>query len=94
LLIKAIRQTDPDLRMPPSAKLTEAQIAVLETWVKSGAPFPATAAGAAAAVSAAGVACASRNDENASATTSKRSPAQHLFMHVFFMIVFNLLSQK
>jgi len=40
LLITAVRQTDKDLRMPPKQKLTDAQIADLETWVKSGAIDP------------------------------------------------------
>jgi mono/diheme cytochrome c family protein len=42
-LIKAIRQTDADLKMPPKGKLTDAQIADLATWIKMGAPWPATA---------------------------------------------------
>ena len=41
LLIKAVRQGDPDLQMPPKGeKLSAAQIAVLEQWVKLGAPAP------------------------------------------------------
>jgi acetyl esterase/lipase len=41
LLIKAVRYKDEDLRMPPDdKKLTEAQVAILETWVKMGAPLP------------------------------------------------------
>jgi mono/diheme cytochrome c family protein len=40
LLLVAVRQTDKDLRMPPGKKLTEAQIADLEAWVKSGAADP------------------------------------------------------
>jgi hypothetical protein len=44
LLIKAIRYTDDDLRMPPkNKKLSTAQIDTLEQWVKAGAPFPAIA---------------------------------------------------
>src|SRR5437867_2679352 len=40
-LIKAIRYTDPDLQMPPKdKKLSDAQIADLEAWVKMGAPDP------------------------------------------------------
>jgi mono/diheme cytochrome c family protein len=39
LLIKAVRYDDPDLQMPPKGKrLSEAQIADLEAWVKMGAP--------------------------------------------------------
>lgn len=41
LLIKAVRYEDEDLRMPPDDKrLTAAQVAILETWVKMGAPVP------------------------------------------------------
>jgi len=43
LLIKAIRYTDADLQMPPKdKKLSAAQIADLEAWVKMGAPDPRT----------------------------------------------------
>ncbi len=43
LLIKAIRYTDKDLQMPPKdKKLSAAQIADMETWVKMGAPDPRT----------------------------------------------------
>ncbi|MDB5387188.1 MAG: hypothetical protein JWM11_2834, partial [Planctomycetaceae bacterium] len=42
LLIKAILQTDEDLKMPPKGKLTEKQIADFTQWVKLGAPYPAT----------------------------------------------------
>ena len=41
LLIKAVRYKDEDLRMPPGGeKLTGAQVADLEAWVKMGAPLP------------------------------------------------------
>src|SRR5437879_5558594 len=44
LLIKAVRYTDPDLQMPPKGKkLSDSQIADLETWVKMGAPDPRVA---------------------------------------------------
>ncbi len=43
LLIKAVRYKDENLQMPPkNKKLSEAQIADLETWVKMGAPDPRT----------------------------------------------------
>lgn len=43
LIIKAIRYTDDDLKMPPkNKKLSAEQIADLETWVKMGAPDPRT----------------------------------------------------
>ncbi len=40
LLIKAVRYTDSDLRMPPKTKLTDAEIRIFEEWVKMGAPDP------------------------------------------------------
>jgi hypothetical protein len=39
LLIKAVRHVD-DLKMPPTKKLTKAQIADLTQWVRIGAPWP------------------------------------------------------
>ena len=43
LLIKAVRYKDPDLQMPPkNKKLSDAQIANLEAWVKMGAPLPSS----------------------------------------------------
>jgi hypothetical protein len=38
--IEAIRYAQPDLQMPPKAKLAEAAIADLTAWVKMGAPWP------------------------------------------------------
>ena len=43
LLIKAVRQTDAALKMPPKGKLSAEEIADLEAWVKMGAPDPRTA---------------------------------------------------
>ncbi len=40
LLIKAIRYTDPDLKMPRMEKLSSIVIADFEKWVKMGAPDP------------------------------------------------------
>ncbi|MFO1022838.1 MAG: DUF1549 domain-containing protein [Planctomycetales bacterium] len=40
LLIQAVRYQDPDLQMPPDAKLPAAEIAILEQWVKTGAYDP------------------------------------------------------
>lgn len=45
LLIKAIRQQDPDLKMPPrksGGPLTPRQITDFETWIRMGAPDPRT----------------------------------------------------
>jgi hypothetical protein len=41
LLMKAIRWVDDDLKMPPKKRLTEEQVADLETWIKKGATWPA-----------------------------------------------------
>jgi hypothetical protein len=40
LLVKAIRRTDADLKMPPKNPLPAAEVALLEEWVKRGAPDP------------------------------------------------------
>jgi hypothetical protein len=46
LLVKAVRYIDAEFEMPPKAKLPAAEIAILEEWVKLGAPDPrATGAG-------------------------------------------------
>src|SRR5215469_7587874 len=47
LLIKAVRQTDPNLKMPYGGKLKASEIADLEAWVKAGAAWPASTASAA-----------------------------------------------
>ena len=39
-IIQAVRYTDQELQMPPKEKLSAAQIADLETWVRMGAPAP------------------------------------------------------
>ena len=39
-LILAVRYADPELQMPPKQKLSDAEIAVLEEWVKRGAHDP------------------------------------------------------
>ncbi|HEX6885930.1 MAG TPA: DUF1553 domain-containing protein [Planctomycetota bacterium] len=46
-LVRAIRYADPELEMPPEGKLPERAIAVLEEWVRRGAPDPRGEAGAA-----------------------------------------------
>ena len=40
LLLKVVSYTDPDLRMPPTGKLSESQIGGISTWIKMGAPDP------------------------------------------------------
>jgi hypothetical protein len=42
LLIRAVHHAEKDLRMPPKEKLSAAEIADLEAWVKMGAPDPRT----------------------------------------------------
>ena len=44
LIIEAIRYKDPDFEMPPKEKLPDKEIAILEKWVKLGAPWPETEA--------------------------------------------------
>ena len=39
-LLEAVRYENPDLQMPPKAKLSAEQIADLARWVKLGAPWP------------------------------------------------------
>ena len=40
LLLRAVRHATKDLAMPPKEKLADKEIAVLEAWVKTGAPWP------------------------------------------------------
>jgi len=40
LLLKAVKWEDEDFQMPPKTKLSDAQIADLEAWIKAGAPDP------------------------------------------------------
>ncbi len=42
LLLKAIRYQDEDLQMPPKERLSAAQVADFEAWVRRGAPDPRT----------------------------------------------------
>jgi hypothetical protein len=50
LLIRAVRQTDQQLQMPPMGKLQAQEVAVLEEWIRRGAVFPGSgSAGKAAA---------------------------------------------
>ncbi|MBM3796352.1 MAG: hypothetical protein FJW31_20345 [Acidobacteria bacterium] len=52
-LLRAVRYADPALKMPPSGKLSDAEIADLTAWIKGGAVWPESKAPAAAAGSAA-----------------------------------------
>ncbi len=40
LLLRAVRHQDSALQMPPTGKLPEREIAVLEAWIRRGAAFP------------------------------------------------------
>lgn len=40
LLLQAVMHAKPDLEMPPKEKLTASDIAVLEQWIRAGAPWP------------------------------------------------------
>src|SRR5437868_6292 len=44
LMIQAVRQTHPRIKMPPTGKLSNEAIADLESWVKTGAVWPDTEA--------------------------------------------------
>jgi hypothetical protein len=44
LMIKAVRYTDPDLRMPPKERLDARTVATLEAWIRLNAPDPRTQA--------------------------------------------------
>ncbi|MBT5925766.1 MAG: DUF1549 domain-containing protein [Verrucomicrobia bacterium] len=40
LLMEAIHYTNPDLEMPPNGKLPQSQVALIENWIRMGAPDP------------------------------------------------------
>ena len=44
LLLKKLRETDPEARMPPKHPLSAAEIAAFEQWISLGAPDPRTGA--------------------------------------------------
>jgi hypothetical protein len=52
LLMQAVRQTHPRIKMPPQGKLDPEEIAAIETWVKAGAVWPDAKEGAPAATQA------------------------------------------
>jgi hypothetical protein len=45
LLIQAVRHEHATVHMPPAGKLPPREVALLEEWVRRGAPFPGTSAG-------------------------------------------------
>ncbi len=46
LLMRAVGHEDPDLRMPPEERITQAEMDAIATWIDLGAPWPTSAAGA------------------------------------------------
>ena len=44
LIIQAVRQINPDVKMPMGGKLKDSQVADLTAWVKAGAVWPAVPA--------------------------------------------------
>ncbi|MDA1311981.1 MAG: DUF1549 domain-containing protein [Acidobacteria bacterium] len=48
LLLRAIRHSDPQIRMPPTHKMSDEAIATLTNWVRAGAPWGVAAQQAAA----------------------------------------------
>ena len=44
LLMHAVRYADEDLQMPPKQPLAPEQVALLEQWIRDGAPWPKSAA--------------------------------------------------
>jgi hypothetical protein len=39
-LVRAVTYADPDLKMPPAGRLSDAEVAALTAWVRAGAPDP------------------------------------------------------
>ncbi|HMO66085.1 MAG TPA: DUF1549 domain-containing protein, partial [Verrucomicrobiota bacterium] len=54
LILQAVMHAKPDLEMPPKEKLTAQDIAVLERWIATGAPWPEAALAASVAPAAPG----------------------------------------
>jgi cytochrome c553 len=52
LLLQAIRQVDPNLKMPVGGKLTDAEVADFTAWIDAGAVWPKNSAAQAAAAAA------------------------------------------
>ncbi len=42
LLLAAVKQSDPKLKMPPQGRLEEREVAAVEHWIRAGAPWPGT----------------------------------------------------
>src|SRR3984885_8551584 len=69
LLIKAIRQTDPGLKMPLGGKLKVSEVADLTAWIKAGAVWPKTVISA----------NPDANDKNAKSAKYVISPSRRAF---------------
>jgi cytochrome c553 len=54
-LMKAVRYADEELQMPPSAKLADADIALLKEWIERGAPWPESKGPAAGFIRTSGI---------------------------------------
>jgi len=52
LMVKALHYNEARLKMPPTGRLKDAEIADVETWIKNGAVWPQTAKTATSAASA------------------------------------------
>jgi hypothetical protein len=50
LLVEAVRQTDPKLKMPMGGKLKESEVEDIVAWIKAGAVWPANASAPTAAI--------------------------------------------
>jgi mono/diheme cytochrome c family protein len=75
LLVTAIHQTDPDLKMPPrGAKLSDPEIADIESWIKAGAVWSTDAAAPAAATAPAPTAATAPAPTAATAPTPPPAP--------------------
>jgi len=72
LLIHAVMHSKKDLEMPPKEKLTTNDIAVLERWIRDGAPWPKSAALASAPKLAPG-------ERLGDAWSDKRNPIVRIF---------------
>lgn len=73
LLLQAVLHSRPDLEMPPKDKLTTNDIAILERWIRDGAPWPDSPAAVDSTVGG------SRPDRIGDAWTDPRNPIARLF---------------
>ena len=71
LIVQAVMHAKPDLEMPPKDKLTKADIAVLERWIKDGASWPEIKVAEAAPLP--------QGERIGDAWTDKRNPIVRIF---------------